>query len=279
MQDLGNATASGVTLSLGMLGLVVSVHAAVGEDDSGGLKMVCTDKHAPTPVKQRLACPVCDNAERGTFQRARPVGDGYVVIPPEVLDQVKTAADAFKKQITLTVHPATEVTSVLLPSGKSYYLNLGKGPSQGMRDTYTLLGQLVRSRADLAFMTKYTLRSATSVFRLVVAGDGTLVLQQMADAALVRKHPQIEFSELDGKALDLANMLAETQTTPFLAAEHGSGKTSIIADYANAQNPLQAAAVAAGPVVGELDIVAQLQAAIEAQQPKRATRRKRATAA
>jgi non-homologous end joining protein Ku len=269
MQPLKTATSTGVAVSLGMLNLLVSVHAAVGEDDGAGLRTVCVNDHAPTPIRQKYVCPVCESDDRESFAKARQVGDGYVVIPEEVIEAEKAERDAFKKTITLTIHPVTEVTSVLMPSGKCYYLAL-KSPTQNALDTYSLLSQLVTSRPDLAFMTKFTLRSATSVFRLSVAGEGTLLLTQMAEAELVREHPAITFSDVNPRMLELASVLADQETQPFLAT-HGSGKSHIIAAYAESQTPI--APVSTGQespasVGNVLDLTALLEAAVGQAAPK-----------
>jgi non-homologous end joining protein Ku len=273
MQPLTSATSAGVTLSFGMIAVAVSVHGAVGEDDSRSMKIVCEHGHAATPVKQRLTCGViyadgtaCGNdGSEEPFTRARQVGDGFVVIPPEVIEKDKEASAVFKKSIALSVHPLHEVTSVLMPSGKSYYLSI-KAASASAVLNYTLLSRLVTDNPDKAFMAKFTLRSATSLFQLVSAGAGTLVLRQMADADLVREHPSIPFADLDERTLELAGMLAEQQLTPFLVAEHGSGKSSIIADYAASQTPVTPVDVAsvAKPEATASATVSDLTAALEA---------------
>lgn len=285
MQPLTSATSAGVTLSFGILSLIVSVHGAVGEDDSRAMKIVCTHDHAPTPVKSTLSCPACSNADSTTFARAKAVAEGFVVIPAEVIEKEKDASATFKKQISLTVHPSSEVTGVLMPSGKSYYLSM-KTPNQASNDTYTLLGKLVASRPDLAFMCKFTLRSATSLFQLVVAGEGTLVLRQMAEADLVREHPKVVFSDLDPRSVELVSLVAQQQLTPFIVAEHGSGKSNIIAEYASSQTPVAPVAIDAPATVATSGNVMDLNAALEAMlapvapvAPVKAPRKRRAPAA
>jgi non-homologous end joining protein Ku len=279
MQPLKTATSTGVAMSLGMLNLLVSVHAAVGEDDGAGLRTVCVNDHAPTPIRQKYVCPVCESDDRASFAKARQVGDGYVVIPEEVIETEKLERKSFSKNMTLTVHPAVEVTSMLMPSGKCYYLAL-KNPTQNALDTYTLVSQLITSRPDLAFMTKFTLRTATSVFRLSVAGAGTLLLTQMAEAELVREHPPITFSDINPRMLELASVLADQQMVPFLAT-HGSGKSHIIAAYAESQTPIAPAAstteeapAATGNV---LDLLTRLEATVGASAAKATPKKTAAT--
>lgn len=263
MQPLTTATSAGVNVSLGFLNLTVSVHAAVGEDTSNKLTTLCANGHAPNPIKQKYECPTCTSTDRSLFQMGKAAGDSWVIVPPEVKEAVKAAADKSKKQLTLTVHPAAEVSSVLQPSGKSYYLSL-KTPEPKLAETYTLLSRLVASRPDLAFMGKFTLSSATSIFQLTVAGSGTLVLRQMANAELVREHPVIGWIEPSEKALDLAGMIADQEVVPFVETVHGTGKTSIIAEYVAANAPNAVPAPVGGPPAGVTDMAEALEAMLAA---------------
>lgn len=263
MQPLTGAVSSNVTLSYALLSVSVSLHAAVGEDTSTTLHQVCVHEHAPSRVKQKLYCPVCDNEDRATFAKARAVGDALVVIPEEVQAQV-----AVKKStsISLTIHPEREVSSVLLPSGKSYYLSV-KAESPDALTQYTVLSRLISDRPDLAFMCKVALRSAVNIFQLVAAGDGVLVLRQMADAALIREHPSIAFSPIEGvnaQLLDVASQMADIETVPFVEADHGTGKTTIIADYAMANVPASAAPLAVVSGGSAMELLTRMRATLDA---------------
>lgn len=278
MQPLSNATSSGVTLSFGLINLTVSVHSAIGEDVTRQMRIVCNHHTAPeitqarlasegrtlTPVKQHMTCPDCEAT--GEFGKAVKAGDGLVEITDEVLAEDRSAAEKLKKQITMTVHPREQVTASMMPSGKAYYLNI-KNPAKGTSDAYTMLSQLIASRPNLAFMTKFALRSAVSVFMLEVAGEGTLVLRQMADADLVRQHPAITFTELDERTVELAGLVCDAQVSDFVVAEHGSGKSNVIAAYAATQTPVVVAPAGAplNPAASNvLDLTAQLEAMMAA---------------
>ncbi len=241
MQELTAATSKGVTLSLGLLNVQVNVHGAVGADESRSMHHACigtpdSGPHDPTQTRQHLVCPQCGNNDRTTLVKARDAGGQLVVIPPDVLVEDKAAADKFKGILGLTVHPAAEVSSVLMPSGKSYYLDLpAKNRPDGAIEAYNVLVALIKARPNLAFMTKFALRTAISIFRLEVSGEGTLILRQMADASLVRRAPQIPVLEIPDASVEAAaSMLGDSRVTPFVAAEHGSGSASIISDYADA---------------------------------------------
>jgi non-homologous end joining protein Ku len=278
MQSLTNAITAGVTLSYGMIAVPVSVHAAVGEEESSGMRIVCVNEHAATPTKTSMQCPVCASQNRSTFVKARQIGDGFVVVPPEVIADALAAAVPFKKSLSLTVHPAEQVSSVLLPSGKSYYLSL-KNPVKGVLDAYSALSALITDRPDLAFMTKFSMRGPVSLFQLTVAGPGTLVLRQMSDAALVREHPAIEFTDVTDSNRQILAMIAERDCVDFVATDHGSGQNTIIADYAATQTPV--AAEATGGVVSAsngtvVDITSLLASMLAEKSPAKASPKKRA---
>jgi non-homologous end joining protein Ku len=268
MQPLKTATSAGVNISLGFLNLTVSVHAAVGEETGNKLTTLCQHGDNPAklkanPIKQKYVCPTCEAEDRSTFVMGRPVGDDWVIITEDVKEAVAAAAAASKKQLTLTVHPATEVSSVLMPSGKSYYLSLKTGEAK-LAETYTLISRLITSRPDLAFMGKFTLSSTTSIFQLTTAGEGTLVLRQMANAELVREHPVIGWIDPSERALALASMIADDAVVPFVEAVHGTGKTNIIAAYVEANAPSAVPAVVGGPVAAATDMAAALEAMLAA---------------
>lgn len=271
MQELTSATKANVTLSLGLLSTTVSLHAAVG-DARIDMHDACTNGHPVTRIKQRRFCPVCDNdGSVLPLVKARETGDGLVEIKPEVLESVAAVAAEFS-DIALSVHPAEDVSGVLLPSGKSYYLSMKK-PGKSQREVYTLLGQLVGSRTDLAFMARYTMRQVTSIFQLVVAGNGTLVMRQMSDAALVRVHPVIEFTDVADTNAVLAESVADALCEPFDPDVHGTTQTSIIEDYVATQTPVAALPTQSGASSNVLDVTAALAAMMEAAKSARNARK------
>lgn len=240
MQELTSAITSKVSLSLGIFNTVVSVHAAVGQDESSKMRTVCTHNHAATPIKQHRTCPICGNTdgENKPFEKASAIdSDSVVEIPDWVLDKVKEETDALKRNgIAVTVHRDTDVSSVMLPSGSSYYLSLNK-PSQAQLEAYAHIAKLIASRPDRAFMTRFPLRTAVSIFRLTTAGENTLMLEQMADAELVRKHPVVEPFEVDAETVEMVSRYCDRETVEFDVAAHGTARSTIIADYVAAQTP------------------------------------------
>jgi hypothetical protein len=199
------------------------------------------------------------------------------LVSAEALAEQRAAGADTKKNLNITVHPASEVSAVMMPSGKSYYLGLGSD-AEGVRGAYTALGTLIRSNPDRAFMTKWTASTVTSVMQLVVAGDGTLVLRQMAEADLVRQHPDIEFvtSGLE-KTLRMTQMLIDDEVEPFDVAVHGNGKATVIADYLRAVSPAASAAAVPAGYATVSDLNALLEAKVAARKPKAPARKRAAS--
>ncbi len=282
MQELSSSVSSNVPFSFKLGSLVslsfnVNLYAAVGEDTSRSLKTACVGdlsseepelkEHPPTPIKQIWQCPVCGNTHRSEFIKVRPVGQGFVAIPEEIQSSVKAEAVTVQKEgIVVTLHPVQDVTSQLMPTGKSYYLGM-KDATQAQVENYSVMLRLVSSMPDVAFMVKYAIRTAVTVFRLVVAGDGTLMLQQQSDAELVRKQPALPLVEVPEQGLDMVRSLAMTSLVPFDVYDHGSAQTRLIAEYAATQDPTMpatAAPVAVNSGGGMADLFARVQASVDA---------------
>lgn len=281
MQPLSNATSSKVTLAFSYITLTASVHLAVADDTSSGLNFVCQGRpegtpHAPVQVKQRYLCPHCE--QLGTqfqFPKARAVDSGYVVVPQEELDKAKAAAAAFKENVLITAHPAAEVTGALMPSGKSYYLKLRNGLEDANAEAYAVMAALIKARPDLALMTRMTLRSSVSLFRLDVAGDGVLVLRQMADADLVRVPPVAPKVELGAADLDTLMAIADRRTVTFDPVVHGVAQAQkVIPAYVAAQSPVAAGDAVEQPAGGSLlSLMEKLSASLHEDGPRKSTRR------
>lgn len=269
----GRTARKEVTLKFGeVIAFKVNVFGAVAEDKNSSLHNACMNDHPITLTKQKLYCPVCNgngiNAEPQTgLVKAQSTPDGLVFIPAETLAAANEAEMAFYEVIDLSVHDTTEVSSVLQPSGKSYYLDVS---SPAFANLYTMLADLVRDRPDKAFMARWTLKTAVTTYRLVLAGEGTLVLQQQADPDLVRAMPVVASTKpkVAAESMILAQ-LADALTVPFdVAAISGRAKSKVLAEYTEGQ--VAVAATAAGvpvPAAGLLDLTALLTAALEKAAP------------
>ena len=168
-----------VTIKLGPIMLEAGIHGAI-EDDDAGIVRVCThagsqqERTAPSRIKRRDYCPVCDQDEVSTFRRAKVVGGGVVLLDPNALQALVEADAATKTSIELTVHPTEQMTRAF-PTGKSYYLV----PRAGAAGNYALLATLMAKRPDRSFVGEFAFQGAPALYQVQVS-DGIIAMRQLA---------------------------------------------------------------------------------------------------
>lgn len=257
-QPLGRATRKGVTLSFGsMIALPVTLYTAVGEDKTAKLHNACNNNHPATRVQQKYVCPLCEG-ESG-FVKVRPEGSTLVVVTPEVLEAANAADLQYKDVIDITVHSSEEVSQAMQPSGSSYYLDI---ETPALARLYGIIATMVTERPELAFMAKFTLKTAVSVFRLTVAGDGILVLQQQANPELVRELPSVVAAPALAAEIAMASQLADALLAPFTTEGLGRDKGKVLAEYTLGQIATMPAGAVAASSAGVGDLTAAFEAAL-----------------
>lgn len=202
---MGRALKSNIPIKLGLIQVPVSVHSAL--ESSSSLSMVCSDGHATTKIKSSMACPECGNKDRGSFGRASQVGGDLVEISQEALDEA-SAPDAVKQSITLTVHPADDLGETL-PGGKAYFLKADKSSLA----EYALLVQAVSQHRDLAFLTRFAIRTKEALYRLTTHA-GALSIVELAWPESINEAPTCDADPIEGGLAMLEPML-KMATTAF----------------------------------------------------------------
>jgi hypothetical protein len=288
-----------LTLQLGpALGLTVSMYSAVRDTDASLHGVCCgpdTTPHAPSRIKQKAYCPVCDisHPAHQAFPRGKEKGDGIVLIPAAVLDQANAGGEKYKRTIDISVHDATELAAAM-PTGKSYYLTTSQP------DAYLTLIGVMRARPDLAFVGRFAFDKAAYFYRLVAAvgtgsasasegrgststagaeGTGALILRQLAFPDAVVDAPAVT-GTADPKAVELLASFVERVRVPFKPEEVTNDRARIIQEYVDSQEAVTAATptdTSAPTQSAPLDFTAKLQAALRAVEP--APKRARKTAA
>ncbi len=260
---LSRATKAGVVIKIGMLALPVSVHSSVADEED--LKTVCAHtgtgktEEALSTIRQSRACPVCEATEG--FGKAAPVGDGFIEVPAEVLEAAAAAEDI--GDLELGIHPASEVVKHTLATGRTYYLS-----TKVAHQAYATFARVVADRDDLALVAMLNIRGAAHPYRLV-AEDGTLLLRQLADPALVRERPQIEGDVLDANVASL-NRIFEDNLSTFDPASLARPKNRIITEYLEGKAPVPAAQVDSSGGATVIDFTAQLAASLPKTAAKKA---------
>lgn len=215
------SVAKSVTLSFGLMSTDVSVHSALDKEKSGN-KLVCvggftgvdpkTSKpvehqaHDPRPIGQVNVCTSCDDIVPYTsLQKARPVGDGFVLLTEDEVTEAKVDVLKLKKATSVTPHPTEQVDMSTAPGEKLYYLL----PNPGAQQTYAAFVYLVENHPEYTFMQLWTPRSRAGQFALKVK-DGCLVWQERERAENIRPVPEVE-AEAPAPMLKMADQVLELE--------------------------------------------------------------------
>lgn len=272
-----------VKLYLGaMLSVNVSLYSSVGDDKQVQMHNACKHDHPLARVKQRLICPECES--ESDFVKVINVDGHLEEVDPATLDKASAADLEWYDDIYLDVHPVDEVTRVLQPTGKSYYLGLPKASSKaaakrtgGSAEFYRTLAQVVFDNPQWAIIGRFTIKSAAATYRLVMAGDGVLMLQQMADPDLVRELPVIPEAPVTATNYELIAGVAAAMEDEFSTEGLRRGKAVVLAQYADTVTPLGGVATveALSDSDGVQDLSATLRAALVAAEKAKAGKKKK----
>ena len=206
------ALAKGVSLSFELITASVAVHSAL--EDKPKNKSVCVGTngaaHAPIKINQVRHCADCGEVPYAEVKKAREVAGGFVLLEAEEIKEAKADAEKYKKLASLTKHDANEVESGTVPGEKLYYLT----PEPGAEQTYAVLRHVVDSNPHLAFLTRWTPRSAAATFALRVRGD-VLVLQERVPAAATRPSPGVTADAPEALLAVADQFVGLTEPVPF----------------------------------------------------------------
>lgn len=212
-----------VALSLGIITTHVSLTPAVVTEEQ--FKTVCLGHetalepahktHAPSPIKQRQYCPVCDNDDKTTFLKARKEGDAFVVINDDELAEARGSEDvvnALKTSVTLGMHEATEVHMQTLPAKAGYYLKPAN--TKAAREGYALLVHILRTNPNLTLTGQWMPLTRANLYEITLFGD-TLVMQERERTASVQVEAIDVSDDLNPQHVAMVGMVLSMLTTPF----------------------------------------------------------------
>lgn len=180
----------GIVAQFGVITTIVNLDSAVAKEES--YKQVCVAGHPPTPVRQSLNCEHCGPIQRSDLKKAQVVGDQYVLIEADEIEQIKAEVVAStKKVIQLTPHRTEDVRACTLPSGSSYCLT----PSDTYaKPTYSLLVDTLKRHPEITLLGLWTPTSRPNLYEAKLYGD-SLVLEQRARPEDVQV-PSLEITEI-----------------------------------------------------------------------------------
>lgn len=244
---------SNVPVTFGLITFPASVVTATQRPPS--LNTLCNQGHDPARCRQDLYCPVCDSRDRKSFVKGKDLGGDTIVVVDGAELEKATPPDIEKNTITLTCHPASQVGESF-PGDKVYYLR----PAKGAEAQYGLMVQLLESRPDVAFVTQFAVRTASSMFRMQTR-EGVIVLVELARPETIVEAPAVPASDVDPQLADMASKFVDTMLRDYDEAEYRDRRAEVIEALIEGAEP---SVGAAAPATATTDLMAALSAAVQA---------------
>lgn len=204
---------NGVTMTLGIITIVVGLDTAVGKSEESSAHSVCDGrlKGKPHPLartKDTRACPVCENDARNSFLSAVDSPEGLKLLTNEEKGDARADTETMKKKVALGLHDATEVNTKTMPSGSAYYLT-----PQGGADGYAVILDLLRRHPEKVLMCQWVPASRANQYQVKPYGD-TLVMVETARVENV-KVVQQSLEPVNPANAAMLDMFLDNLTTPY----------------------------------------------------------------
>ena len=256
----------GLVLTFGMVNVIVSADG-LKESDKGLVSVCCGPlgaEHDPTQIKQQLHCSTCDSVVAySDLKKARIVGTDF-----EVADQqeVATAKDsvlgATKKMMVVTMHPAADVVTQVLPGDGGYLLSPEGNAQIG---AYSLMLDTIERHPEIAFNVRWTPSSKVNDYRLVVFG-GALTMQELCSPEKVKRIPDLGVLEALPEHQAMMDMLIPTMLAPYDPALYADQSAAALEALMASKQAVSGIVLeknkttAVAPVAGGVDLTAALAA-------------------
>lgn len=265
-----------VKLSLGLVTMTTRMEPAVDKDgESKDSHTVCTGpdnaKHDPVRVKQSVSCPSCSTTHSwtGGFAQKGTVRDGKMVVltDEELAGTSGTAITGKEIPATLALHPREKVYAATVASDSVQNI----APDKGSEKHYALLRDALRDNPALVACMIWAPSTKNALWVLEVV-DQRIIATKRCWPEDVRPAPAIAPTELSEAEVRVFGMLVEESVEDFDLSVYSDqariNREALIASKAGEAVPVTATvgpAVAAGG-----DLLAQIQASLDAKAPKAA---------
>ncbi len=250
-------------ISFGLVHVPVKMHSATEDRDVHFRQL---HKECGMPIKYEKKCPHCDK-EVGPeeivkgFQYEK---DKYVIVKEEEIEALKP--EAARNIKILDFVDLTDIDPIYFE--KPYYLS----PDMAGSGAYSLLLEAIRQTGKIGIAT-INIRAKSSLAAIRVV-DNCLCLETMLFPDEIRSISQVpnlpEAPAINDKELSMAKTLVEQLSEPFdptkYTDEYRANLLTLIEDKVAGENPdLVAAPAAVGPSK-VIDLMAALQASLQAVQ-------------
>lgn len=249
-------------ISFGLVNIPVKMYAATEEKD---ISMRYLHSKCGTPLSYVRKCPNCEvEVAWEEIQKGYEYEKGkFVLIDKEDLDQLKTDTSR-EIQILDFVH-LPEIDPIYFQ--KTYYL----GPGDTGANAYSLLMQALNNSGKIG-IAKVTMRSKTTLAAIRII-DNCIAMETIFFPDEIRPVQQVpnlpEKTEVSDKELQMAEMLIEQLTTPFDPAKYRDDYRERLLGLIESKMKGEEFKIAPDtPQTNVVDLMAALQASLEAVQPK-----------
>ncbi|GGA27557.1 Ku protein [Paenibacillus physcomitrellae] len=249
-------------ISFGLVHVPVKMFSATEDKD---ISMKYIHKTCGSPISYVRRCPSCDkDVEWDEITRGYEYEKGkYVLFDKEELEQL---SEQNNKTITiLDFVDLHEIDPIYFQ--KTYYLS----PDQAGSNAYRLLLQAMRDTGKIG-IAKIAIRSKSSLAAIRVLEDDCLAVETIFYPDEIRPVSQVpglpEQADVNDKELTMAKLLIEQLSTPFEPEKYTDDYRAALLDLIQHKVAGEEVSLApAKPETNVIDLMAALQASIEAVRP------------
>lgn len=264
------------TITVGLVTIPVRLEKAT-DDENTDTHTICAGSedtpHDPTRVKMSVRCPSCETERSSVFafpKRGHEVDGKMVVISADELAQ---ASGEPIKAMVPAFHPREKVYAATVASDSVQNVTPDRGGEKG----YAALRHALTTHPDLVAVAIWAPKSKNALWVLEVVGD-RIVASKRAWPESVRVAPAIPHADVSEVEQQMFAQLVESMVTDFdLLAYVDERKVGVQALIEKRLGSAVTLAEGAAPTVSAGgDMLAALQASINAAQPKKPVAKKAA---
>lgn len=233
-------------------GFSVKAATAIRDDKSSQFNMICPGgivhddddnpvDHAPSGVNMKFICPVCQNDDRSTFVQGKVQDDNTVLMfSSDAVKEAKATDEEPKTKLRISCHPAEQVDTRALFSGKAYHLV----PEAANDKPYSLFVKLIEANSERAFLTTWAYRDVVKLYRLMVF-DGVLTLAPLCWPEDLAETPKVPNEIIEDAELAQGQALIDLLVEDFDASDYRNVRREAIKAMVDSATGIEGAVVEA----------------------------------
>lgn len=169
-----------ITLQLGLIVASVDLNSSIEKEAANHIVCVGSTEtpHVATQVKQRTACPDCDNDGKDVgseFEKVAASTEGAVLLSLEEIAAAKAeAVGDSNKKIELSWHPVEQVRTQNIPSGGVYFLTPSNPYVTQLVDHFK---DAMLRNPQLAFLGTFSPQGRPNLYEFRLFGESIIMVQ------------------------------------------------------------------------------------------------------